>query len=341
MSEVVYSQLVVYGAAPSNIREWQAHDKKFIRKRRKLDLAMNASHGSQKCTELNWKTLASVCEVKYHSQAPLEFEAHIQVVDKAFFTLSSQLNRRYFVGIMMCGPQMRILLFSRGGSAISSPIDIHKSPLDFLYVLTAFMAGDLSWLGYDKNFYIGLNDSFWILYAGSAYEIIQLLFQSCSIQGRGTRIMVIRDKFNNELILKDCWLHVGWPTDIEIHQLLEDPNQELKGLVDETIDAIFGWKDKYGLFWGVFQSHNWDDKNLCGIPIFHSHEYIMWGTGNGGKVQDTIENLLGEISESYEPWQHIQVSFYTCAIPITWFSCAREFFNAAMGVLVGKKGFKF
>ena len=67
----------------------------------------------------------------------------------------------------------------------------------------------------------------------------------------------------------------------------------------------------------------------------------MWGTGNVRKVPDTIENLLGEISESYEPRQHIRVLFYTCAIPITWFSCIREFFHAVMGVLVGKTGFRF
>jgi len=209
--------------------------------------------------------------------------------------------------------------------------------MDFMYVLTAFMAGNLSWLGYDKNFSIGLDDSLWILYGGSAYEIIQPLFQSCSIQGRGTRIMVIRDKLNNELILKDCWLHMGWPTDIKIHQLLEDPSQDVKE-ADKSINAIFGWEDQYGLFLGLFWSHNWDDqKNLHGIPIRHGHEYVMRGMGNGEKVEDTIEYLLGKVSQSYEPWRHIQVSFYTCAVPITWFSCIREFFHAAMGVLVGKK----
>ena len=109
---MVYYQLVEHGAAPPIIRSWQPHDKKLIGKRRKPDLAMSVN-GSQE--ELNWKTLASVCEVKYHSQMPLEFEARIQVVDKAFFTLSSQLNQRYFVGITMCGSQMRILLLSRGG----------------------------------------------------------------------------------------------------------------------------------------------------------------------------------------------------------------------------------
>ena len=144
----------------------------------------------------------------------------------------------------------------QGGSVISSPIDIHKSPKDFLYMLTTFMVGDLSWLGYDENFYIGLNDSLWILYAGSAYENFQPLFQSCSIQGRGTHIMVIRDKLNNELILKDCLLHVGWPTNIEIHQLLEDPSREPRGPVEKAIDTIFGWEDQYGLFQVLFQSHN-------------------------------------------------------------------------------------
>ena len=112
VSQVVHSHLAEHGAAPPNPREWQAHDKKMMGKCRKPDLAMNA-HENQK--ELNWKTLASVCEVKYHSQTPLEFEAYVQVVDKAFFPLSSQLNQQYFVGIMMCGSQMHILLFSRGG----------------------------------------------------------------------------------------------------------------------------------------------------------------------------------------------------------------------------------
>ena len=64
----------------------------------------------------------------------------------------------------------------------------------------------------------------------------------------------------------------------------------------------------------------------------------MQGTSIEEKVEDITEYLLGEISQSYEPQWHIQVSFYTCAVPITWFSCVREFFHAAMGVLVGKKG---
>ena len=131
-----------------------------------------------------------------------------------------------------------------------------------MYVLMAFMAGNLSWLGYDKNFFIGLEDSLWIMYKGSAHEIIQPLFQSCSIQGRGTHIMVIRDKLNNELILKDCWLHLGLPTNIKIHQLLEDPHQEVTK-ADETIITIFSWKDWYGLFQVFFDHIIGMTKRIC------------------------------------------------------------------------------
>ena len=45
---------------------------------------------SQASRKIIWKTLVSVCEVKYHSQ--LDSEAWLQIVDKAFFTLFTQLN---------------------------------------------------------------------------------------------------------------------------------------------------------------------------------------------------------------------------------------------------------
>lgn len=54
--------------------------------------------------------------------------------------------------------------------------------------------------------------------------------------------MVIRDKFNKQYILKDCWLHKDWPTDIEIHQLLEDTCQGSLE-TDQDMLAIFGWED--------------------------------------------------------------------------------------------------
>ncbi|KIM66654.1 hypothetical protein SCLCIDRAFT_110160, partial [Scleroderma citrinum Foug A] len=37
----------------------------------------------------------------------------------------------------------------------------------------------------------------------------------------------------------------------------------------------------------------------------------------------------------YENCLHSRATFFECGIGITWFSCAREFFNAMMGALVG------
>ena len=130
-----------------------------------------------------------MCEVKYSPH--LEEDVHIQVVDKALFTLSSQLDRRYFVGLTLCGPEMRVLRFTRGGSAVTKAININTSPQDFLYILAIFTLGKLDCLRYDEHFAIAPSGQFFLKYAGDTYTVIQLLFTTCFIQGQGTRIFVI------------------------------------------------------------------------------------------------------------------------------------------------------
>ena len=156
--------------------------------------------------------------------------------------------------------------------------------------------------------------------------------------------MVIRDTLGNQFILKDCWLHIGWLTDIDIHQLLQDSRRDQQE-PDMRTQAIFGSRDLYEIFskcQGTFPADaKWDqEKNLPGIPICHKYEFVKCDTWDGGGHEDTTDYLLQTESVSlgsYEPRQHIWVSFLTCAIPITWFSCIREFFNATMGILAGKK----
>ena len=85
----------------------------------------------------------------------------------------------------------------------------------------------------------------------------------------------------------------------------------------------------------------WDqEKNLPGIPICHKYKFVKCNTWDRGGHEDTTNYLLQTKSVSlgsYEPRQHIRVSFLMCAIPITWFSWAREFFNVTMSILAGKK----
>ena len=304
---------------------------------------MRVDYGTQGVKEekIIWKTLASVCEVKYRTG--LEPDSRLQITDKAFFVLSSQLDRRYFVGLTLCSTQLRVLVFSRGGSAVSTPVDIHAQPLEFMYILSIFAFGRLSWLGYDENIFVGAGETLFLIFNGHPYQIIHPLFMSCSIQGRGTRVMVIKPTDSpKQYILKDCWLHTDWLTDVDIHRLLQDPAREREEM-DERMIQIFGVKDHYHIFKScmdfVSAEAEWDNKrNLPGIPIYLGHEYVQCTTRQGDtKTEDTIVYLLGEVSTSFEPRRHIRISFHTCAVPITWFSCVREFFNAAMGVLVGMK----
>lgn len=332
-------KLNLFPANRTTPRDWKCHDKILIGNRRKPDLAMRADYGTQE-GPIIWKTLASVCEVKYRA-GNLETESRLQIADKAFFVLSSQLDRRYFVGLTLCSSELRVLVFTRGGSAISKSINIHKDAIEFMYILAAFALGQLVWLGYDENFYVGAADVLWLLFKDLSLEIVQPLFRSCSIQGRGTRIMVVIPLGSTEqYILKDCWLHAGWLTDVDVHTLLQDPRRDRQETNKET-NAIFGPEDQYDVFkncLGSFRGAEWDNTHkLPGIPIYQDYERVQSTTREGNKkTDDTIEYILGQISDWYEPRQHIRVLFRTCAVPITWFTCVREFFNAAMGALIGE-----
>ena len=69
---------------------------------------------------------------------------------------------------------------------------------------------------------------------------------------------------------------------------------------------------------------------------------VQQSNGSRTLVPDTTSILLGlpptvSIPEDaqFEDRLHLRAVFAECGIGIAWFSCAREFFNAMMGVLVG------
>ena len=106
----------------------------------------------------------SVCKVIYCSG--LEAESCLQVANKAFFVLSSQLDPQYFIELTLCGSEIQVLMFMRGGSAVTTPIDIRKDPIDFMYILAVFALANLSWLGYDEIILIGEGDTLLLSYRG-------------------------------------------------------------------------------------------------------------------------------------------------------------------------------
>ncbi|KAI6005457.1 hypothetical protein EDD15DRAFT_2358606 [Pisolithus albus] len=137
--------------------------------------------------------VVSAGEFKHQDAGRSANRASEQVVDTAFSTFSSQINRQSFVAFSLCDPTLRVT---------------YRVPR-FVILLT-YVAP--RWLGYDPNFHVF--EDRWL-------PVVSILFRSNGIQGRGTRIFVVkRDDYY--LVLKDSWITHGTPTDGGIHGVLQD-----------------------------------------------------------------------------------------------------------------------
>ena len=167
---------------------------------------------------------------------------------------------------------------------------------------------------------------------------------SYGLKGRGTRIWLVQDALDHYYILKDCWLPTTWANDVTIYHLLrdqlcEDPHFALE-VRGEQYEAIFGDKDVYHVFDDpLFEEQNYPG-SLKGIPTLVCWDEVQRPDRAGALVLETTAMLLGHpsdlsTSKHHKDCLHLRAAFAECGIGITWFSCAREFFNAMMGILVG------
>ena len=164
-------------------------------------------------------------------------------------------------------------------------------------------------------------------------------------KGRGTHIWLVRDvrHWQRYFILKDRWLPRTWCNDISIHQRLQDPSCEDPQFAvevrSEENELIFGDEDKYHIFDNPFSDDPGGCSGLKRIPTLMCWDEVERpGDEFGALVQETTAMLLGQPPEadSIEDRLHLRAGFRECGIGISWFSCAREFFNAIMGALMGK-----
>lgn len=152
-------------------------------------------------------------------------------------------------------------------------------------------------------------------------------------------------------------------SDVEIHHYLKtrqplkfsDPNLFRDGVPEErlkTYEQVFGCTDIYGVLDGCQQvNDHWDYLSKPPfIPIVRasadlSHDNPDSGScGPDGRYivnvrPDTTKNILRRIPGSEtlccENRKHLRLIFETLGVPITWFSCRREFINAMMGTVIG------
>jgi hypothetical protein len=200
---------------------------------RKPDVTLVAGSDSHE-----WSDVISVIDVKYrHTEALIKASKEYMVeVSRLVFT--NQVHRRFFVGALLSGPEMRIAIFTRGCGAFSEPIDIYGDPVKYMQVLSWFMHTELRYLGYDTYYKAPTstdNLSLRLMKANGTTEedmvrtsVLSIIYSSIGGFGRTTRVMAVRSLQQQPgvdeetLIVKEVWQSDRLLPDGKIHQFLED-----------------------------------------------------------------------------------------------------------------------
>jgi hypothetical protein len=192
---------------------------------------------------LEWTDVISALEFKYRNTEALMKDATDYMSEIARLVLTNQIDRRYFVGLLLLGTDLFVLIYTRGGSSITAPIDIYHDVDDFLNCMAWFKHADLEFLGYDnsivrdsRGFTMALNGDA-ELAREAMTDIVSVVYNSNSAIGRSTRILGLTYQRSHaktdNLIVKDVWQDVRLASDGEIHKLLED-----RGRIDETRELL-------------------------------------------------------------------------------------------------------
>ena len=222
--------------------------------------------------KFQWANFISVMEIKYRYNSQLNSDATNYMGEIARLVLTNQINRRYFVGLSLLGSDLRICVYTRGGSSITEPIDIYRDADKYLKIIAWFSHADLELLGYDKSIVGKRSDleMIWPTASESNPEVLattiaSVIYNSQSGIGRSTRVMGVTytppaptesqesTSQIEHLICKDVWQNVKLESDAKIHQLLEDSrrvdkakskngeqNIDLQSHIDlnESLDAL-------------------------------------------------------------------------------------------------------
>ncbi|KIM54100.1 hypothetical protein SCLCIDRAFT_31353 [Scleroderma citrinum Foug A] len=299
-----------------------------------IDLAEKSVH---------FKDIVTSCEVKYANTPVHHRSASAQASEIALFCMWKQVNHCYYVAFSLCGNRLTILQYTRGGPQESLPIDIEIHCELFIQLLLMTSLGgseSLLWLGYDAAITNNHSHKQVTLCnpVKTIFTLIHLIFMAYSLKGRGIHIWLVRDQNSCYLILKDFWLPQGWANDIVHHWLLQDKSRnntqfavDVRSNEDEV---IFSDQDIYHIFNEPLFNEPNSPGGLKGIPTL-----LYWDEVQCRNVPETTWMLLGLppnfSKEDHENCLHSRATFFECRIGISWFSCAREFFNAMMGALVG------
>ncbi|KAG6374938.1 hypothetical protein JVT61DRAFT_3690 [Boletus reticuloceps] len=95
----------------------------------------------------NFRAIYTVCEVKCKDEEDLWDETLVRIGELSAYISATQLPRRFFIGMALCGPALTLTLHARGTTIISKVLDINKHQKDFLCILLGLTSCSLVWNG--------------------------------------------------------------------------------------------------------------------------------------------------------------------------------------------------
>jgi hypothetical protein len=177
----------------------------------------NRSHFSDKSQSFH--SIRSTCQVKC-SLAYLA-KSRSELAQDAYFIYSKQCNRRFVLGISMCGHHAGLSYFDRAGALHSDTLfNIDQVPLPFIRLVAGLSLGRNDMIGYDTTILDGPRR--YIEVEDAHYRIVETLFISDMIRGRGT-ICYHASRGGKDFVIKDIWANMDTkPTEAEILNHLRD-----------------------------------------------------------------------------------------------------------------------
>ncbi|KAF5327225.1 hypothetical protein D9619_005082 [Psilocybe cf. subviscida] len=187
---------------------------------RKPDLVLSSEpEGKGIC----WENIHSTLQLKYKDTSRLRNGNSEQLSSDAFMAFSSQNTMRFFLGTSICGYTVRVYVFNRSGRVSSVPFSIHDDPESLVRLLIGLMMCPTNLLGLDASF--SWNGKYFLVkIKGVDYRLLECVFRSKTIRGRGTTCWrAVRDDNPNgpEYAIKDTWTDTSRTTEEELMEILE------------------------------------------------------------------------------------------------------------------------
>ncbi|KAF8958361.1 hypothetical protein BDZ97DRAFT_1668674 [Flammula alnicola] len=187
---------------------------------------------------------------------------------------SSQDERRFHIGVSFCRTEVRVYFFDRAGVVGSVKFDLEKEPKMLIRLLAGLTLSDLSAIGFDPTIRHEPGGKRFVTVASKEYEIIDTLFISDTIRGRGT-VCWQACLDGADYVIKNTWADVSRDlTEPEIMKMAGDL-EGIAHIVAEEIVQVNGRDDKTDYIRQVIDAANYRHKNRYAKLEIRAHRRIV------------------------------------------------------------------